>query len=334
MEDARDIADQFLNLRRRVQASGLYSHEIPEFQVARTAHREAKHLLGVKDDLGSLTTPESRNLVRKVRLSDDSVAVLKIIGNVREPGEGDALKVWHDRSLPCVEPLAWGYKRVSVGGIERRSTATYLLTRYVEADSVVHLADHREEDVEALTSWIRQFHLTDDRPPVARTWSERLSLHLRQVVPLLRTHELREPERWEEKLQRLSSMGQALLHGDPAGSNVLKTKAGLVLLDPPGALVGLPEADVGQICWHVGGVDGVEGAVNSACAVDHSLNPDAVAAFAGFNLIVWAGYSLAEHYHPDREASTATAHGASSVRAAQRHLDAAGALLDAYDLYP
>jgi hypothetical protein len=88
-----DLARQAAALSKRVRGSGLYTHEVHEFEVARLVHRRVAPALGLTD-LGTLTTPESRNIVRKVRRPDGSTAVLKVIGNLREPGEAEALRAW------------------------------------------------------------------------------------------------------------------------------------------------------------------------------------------------------------------------------------------------
>ena len=87
-------------LAERVRHSGMYLHEPQEFDVARRIYPVLAERLGVVEDLGTLTTPESRNVVRKVRLADGSFGVLKVIGNTRELGEGEVLERWRSRGLP------------------------------------------------------------------------------------------------------------------------------------------------------------------------------------------------------------------------------------------
>ncbi len=192
---------------------------------------------------------------------------------------------------------------------------------------------YQQGDLESVTrtlvAWTKQFHVGDPRVGIARRWRSRLELHLHQTLPLIRASRLAEPPSWRDKLLRLSEMGNVLVHGDPAGSNVLIAKSDLLLLDPPGALQGIREADIGQICWHIGGPEKVDTLVHVACAVDNRLNPDAVAAFAGFNLIIWAGYALVDHHHPDRP----TNRGAEAIEQADAHLRTAAALLQDYRLY-
>jgi len=99
----------------------------------------------------------------------------------------------------------------------------------------------------------------------------------------------------------LSQEGRVLVHGDPAGRNVLQTSSGLVLLDPPGALTALREADVAQICSQVGGVSDLVDMIDVACDQDSTLDPSAIAGFAGLNVLLLSGYVLAGHRHPDAE---------------------------------
>ncbi|WP_425432515.1 phosphotransferase [Geodermatophilus pulveris] len=285
--------------------------------------------LGIQQDYGTLTTAESRNLVRKVRLDDGTIAVLKVIGNVREPGEGETLQLWRDRGLPCVEPLDWGCLRVQ-GPNGRRAAASWILTRFVAGTSLQMQSSAPGTVVRSLVAWIRQFHISDAATVSGRPWHHRLDGHLRQIQPLIRSAGLSEPPHWQEKLLRLSQAGSAVLHGDPAGSNVLVAGDDFVLLDPPGALRGMPEADVAQMCWHVGGVAGVSSMINVACDVNRRLNPDAVAAFASFNLLVWAGYELAGHYHPEKVDATDAASLARDR--SQALLDDAAVLLQEYRL--
>jgi hypothetical protein len=107
-----DIEAQRMALLRRVKQSGLYLNEIEEFDVAVQAYYQIVSGLGVEQDIRSMATPESRNFIRLVRLKDGGLAVLKVIGNTREPGEGEVLAAWHKAGLPSVEPICWGYARV------------------------------------------------------------------------------------------------------------------------------------------------------------------------------------------------------------------------------
>ena len=303
-----ELAAQQAELERRVAQSGLYTHEPLELQVAVAAYRALWDRLGLREDLGTLTTPESRNVVRRVCLADGREAVAKLIGNVREPGEGEVLAAWHALGLPCVEPLDWGYQRVRVDGVTQ--VATYLLTEFVDAPAFPRSFEDRPlaERLQAacrLAALMRPFHAADVRVSRARSWEDRLRLHLRWTLPLLRAQGIEEPRGWADTLAALSAQGRCILHGDPAGANVLVTASGLVLLDPPGALRGLREADVAQICSQVGGERDIEDVIAAVCDDDPRLDPSAVAAFAGLNFLTWAGYFLAEHPNPDVPAAGA-----------------------------
>lgn len=326
----RDIDAQRDALERRVRASDLYTHEPEEFAVAHTAYRRIYRRLEVAEDLGSMTTPESRNLVRKVRLNGGALGVLKIVGNTREPGEGEVLDAWRRHGLPCAQPLQWGYERVSAS---RPKTATYLLTTFIAhrplQQAVTPIA--RAAHVAKLVEFVRPFHMSGAMVSHARPWDARLGLHLRWTLPLVRRHRLGEPHDWAAKLHALSRAGHVIVHGDPAGSNVLEGPGGeLTLLDPPGALIAMREADVGQICSQVGQVEHVDEMIDVACQTDPTLNPDAVACFAGLNLLCWSGYFLAGHTHPDMtDAVDADSEAAgAAVASAERYLNLAACLID------
>lgn len=326
-----DLESQRRALTDRVESSGLYRHEIHEFGIAGAALACLWPRLGIDEDLGSLTTPESRNIVRRVRLRDGSHAVLKLIGNTREPGEGDLLAAWRRAKLPCVEPVTWGYLQVRTGsapaGVPR--TATYLLTRLVPARYLPEPSglDEQSRRASDLVALVRPFHAADVRVPRTRSWSDRLGQHLRETLPLLRRHGLPEPEQWTDKLDRLSRDGRVTVHGDPAGRNVLDSGHGLILLDPPGAITALPEADVAQICCQVGGADGVRALLALVAEQEPQLDPSAVSGFAGLNLLVWAGYAAAEHSNPDIDHDDA-----SGVAKAHRYLRIAAELLAEFPL--
>jgi len=305
----KEIAAQRAALQHRVEESGLYQHELDEFEVAVAALPHLHHRMEITEDRGSLTTPESRNLVRRVLLRDGSTAVLKVIGNTREPGEGELLDAWYRAGLPCVQPLSWGYLRVMLSGSEAAvpHTASYLLTRFVTAHHLPEprTAHDRAKRVRDLVALVRPFHAANVPVSRARSWGDRVGQHLRQTLPLLQHHGLQEPNRWEDKLDRLSRDGRIVVHGDPAGLNVLGTDRGLLLLDPPGALVALPEADIAQICCQVGGVSGARELLTLVSEEHAELDPSALAGFAGLNLLIWAGYILAKHSNPDvKRAST------------------------------
>ncbi len=152
-------------LRSRVEASGMYLHEVAEFALVKAAYVEVADRMGVVQDLGSLTTPESRNLVRLVRRQGRDMAVLKLVGNTREPGEGRVLSIWQERGLPSVPPLAWGELNVSVG--PESGVVTYLLTGYLPY-STVPPADgkslnERMSLLKDLMALLAPFHL----PPIS-----------------------------------------------------------------------------------------------------------------------------------------------------------------------
>ncbi len=322
-----DIAQQRRQLCARVEASGLYLHEVKEFDIAVAAHRELVGRLGVIEDLGSLTTAESRNLVRRVRLGDDGDAVLKVIGNTREPGEGELLNAWFRTGLSCVEPLHWGHVRVAHGSMA--GTATYLVTRYSAGRPLVEFAAVEEPIVlvRRLVALVGTFHRADVSVSRARSWRDRMNYHLREVVPVMRQQRVREPRDWAGKLDQLGRTGRTVVHGDPGPSNVLVTETGLVLLDPPGALVATPEADFAQICCHVGRTD-APALLDQVSDDDEHLDPSALGAYAGLNLLVWAGYLLAAHYNPNVETEAPTR--AERAADAEHHLEVSHQLLEGY----
>lgn len=296
-----ELAQQRRALNARVTASGLYTHEPEEFEIAIGAYRRLTERFAVDSDLRSLTTPESRNIVRLVTMRDGSAAVLKVMGHGREPGEGEVLRAWQACGLPCANPLDWGYDTLLVGGNER--TASFILTTYIEGMPLAHrLTDSledKERQLEELLELIQRFHAATPNVSTARSWSDRMWLHLKWTLPLVRDAGFHEPKGWREKLRILSDRGRIVIHGDPAGANVLRTRSGLVLLDPPGALIASREADVAQICSQVGGANLASRMIAQACELDHTLHPEALACLAGINILVWAGYLLVGHENPD-----------------------------------
>jgi hypothetical protein len=151
---------------------------------------------------------------------------------------------------------------------------------------------------------MRRFHDAPVRVSRARSWEERMRLHLRWTLPRLRERGLEEPPGWEARLAERRAQGRCILHGDPAGGNVLCGADGLILLDPPGALRGLREADAAQICSQIGGAEHAEALIEAVCARHRWLEPGAVAALAGVNFLIWAGYALAGHDNPDAAAGS------------------------------
>jgi len=332
-----DVSRQAAALSERVRASGLYTHEVGEFEVARLVHRWVAPALGLTD-LGTLTSPESRNIVRKVRRENGSTAVLKVIGNLREPGEAQALAAWTAHGLPCVRPLAWEENPFVPGA--GRVAASYLITEHIDRP-VLAVPDtaslaQREKITRRLTGCVSAFHeAAIAAPGCARTWADRVGAHLRWTLPLIRRAGLAEPAGWQDKLAAASSRDGRLLHGDASGANALVLEDGsLVLLDPPGAIRGPREADAGHIVSYVAcaGARPAEEKVADmarlmrvACDAAPRLDPPAVALFAGVNLITWAGYFLAGHVN--RYAGSAGAGSADPVGQASAYLAAAARLL-------
>lgn len=298
----RAIQAQKVALVSRVQQSGLYTHEIAEFDIAWQAYRNLHQQIPVEDDLGSLTTPESRNLVRRVALRGGVQAVVKVLGNTREPGEGEVLAGWHHSGLPCVEPISWGYQRVVVG--ESHATAAFLVTHFVPRSTDPGELPNSTDRIGDLTVWLAQFHRSNVRPSTVRTWIQRLAPHLAEVLPVIRRNELTEPAGWKRKLRWLSACGNAIVHGDPAPSNILDGCSGRILLDPPGAILAMREADIAQVCWHWGDKAEPWVGISTACDADPTLDPSAIAAFLGFNYLISAGYVLTSHAHLGRGTSS------------------------------
>ena len=317
-----EIQAQKIALESRVKQSGLYAHEVAEFEIAWKAYRDLHGRIGIEDDFGSLTTSESRNLVRRVRLRDGVQAVVKVVGNTREPGEGEVLKGWHHSGLPCVEPINWGYQRVLVG--DGDATAAFLLTNHVPNSPDAHELQNAADQVGDLTVWLQQFHRCDVRPNTVRTWMQRLAPHLQEVLPVIRRNELTEPTAWKRKLGWLSECGRAIVHGDPAPSNIVIGSSGRILLDPPGAIMAMREADMAQVCWHWGDKTEPWNAITSACNADSTLNPEAIAAFLGFNYLIAAGYVLTSHTYLSRGSRL---EGLESRRDADRYLGVAAELI-------
>jgi streptomycin 6-kinase len=154
--------------------------------------------------------------------------------------------------------------------------------------------------------------------------------HLRWTQPLLRRHALAEPDQWADKLDRLSQDGHLIVHGDPASGNVLDSDRGLLLIDPPGALIALPEADIAQICCQVGGVEATAELIELVSNHHPTLDPSAIAGFAGLNFLVWGGYLLAQHANPDARHGELTAEAARQD--AERYLALSRKLIQEYRL--
>ena len=296
-----ELAQQRRLLNARVTGSGLYTHEPQEFETAIRAYRRLVERLAIESDMRSLATPESRNIVRLVTRADGSAAALKVMGHGREPGEGEVLRGWRQCGLPCVNPLDWGYDRPPGRGASR--TASFIMTAYIEGEPLAHPAadslEEKERQLEELLDFIQPFHSAALNVSTGRSWSDRMWLHLKWTVPLITAAGLREPEGWREKLQILSDRGRTIIHGDPAGANILRTSSGLILLDPPGALVASREADVAQICSQVGGAPLAPRMIAKACDLDPTLYPEALACLTGINILVWTGYLLVGHDNPD-----------------------------------
>jgi hypothetical protein len=314
-------------LERRVVGSGLYTDEPAEFAAACEAYRLLWAPLELSEDLGSLATEASRHVVRRVRRRDGTEGVLKITGHTRQPGEGEVLSAWFSLGLPCVEPLRWGHARAPS---ERGYVmTTYLLTRFADLPTLPRTThgwslERRIRLALDLTRFIRPFHDARVSVTCPRSWEDRLRSHLRWTFPLVEAHGWTGPPGWEETLMRLGAPRGVVLHGDPAGSNVLVRDDGrFVLLDPAGAIRGLREADVAQICSQVGGADAVVDVIAAVCDDDATLDRRAVAALAGLNFLTWAGYFLASHGHPDARPDRA----GDETLAARRYLDTAEGLL-------
>ena len=334
-----DLTRQAAALSERVRASGLYTHEVAEFDIARDVHRWVAPALGLTD-LGTLTSPESRNIVRKVRRTDGTTAVLKVIGNLREPGEAQALAAWSARGLPCVRPLSWADVSVVPGA--GPPAASYLLTEYIDRP-VLAVPDtasvtQRARITRRLTECVSAFHQAPVVvPDCARTWADRVGAHLRWTLPLIRRAGLAEPPGWQVKLAAASARDSRLLHGDASGANALVLGDGsLILLDPPGAIRGPREADVGHIVSYVACVGartaeekiaGLDPLLGAACQAAPSLDPAAVALFAGVNLLTWAGYFLAGHVNRYAGSSGADAATARPLGEASAYLAGAARLL-------
>jgi Ser/Thr protein kinase RdoA (MazF antagonist) len=330
-ETEAQLVQQRQMLNARVTASGLYTHEPAEFEVAIRAYRRLVDRLAIKSDMKSLATPESRNIVRLVTMADSTSAVIKVMGHGREPGEGEVLHAWRRRGLPCANPLEWGYERLPGHGTGH--TASFILTTFTEGEPLTHEAsdslEEKDSQLEELIEFIRPFHSASINVSAGRSWSDRMWLHLKWTVPQIVAAGFREPDGWREKLRILSDRGHIVIHGDPAGANVLRTPSGLILLDPPGALIACREADVAQICAQVGGAALAPRMIAKACDLDPTLHPEALACLAGINILVWAGYLLVNHDNPDITKDRRSDHAHHMAEGA-RYLTLAAELIDCF----
>lgn len=279
----------------------MYAREPAEFLVARRAYVQLTEELGVERDLGSLGTPESRNIVRHVALRTGREAVLKVAGHTREPGEGEALAAWYRAGLPCVRPIEWGYRRVSAS--DGAATASFVVTELVgTARPPTPSIDGRGTRIARalrLADFIAPFHAADVRLPLSRDWAARSAEHLCWTLPVIRATGLPEPPDWSRKLRWASDLGTTTIHGDPAGSNVLDSPNGLVAIDPPGAVRAPREADLARICVQADDASDVVSVMEAVWAEHRHLNFDLLAFFVGMELFVVAGYLLADHLNPD-----------------------------------
>ena len=330
-ETEAQLAHQRRMLSARVRASGLYTHEPAEFEIAIRAYRRLIDRLAIESDEKSLATPESRNVVRLVTMADGTAAALKVMGHGREPGEGEVLHGWRQHGLPCANPLKWGYERLPGQGTRR--IASFILTTYIEGEPLTHKEsdslEEKDRQLEELIEFIQPFHSADVSVPAGRSWSDRMWLHLKWTVPKITAAGFPEPEGWREKLQILSNRGRIVIHGDPAGANVLRTPSGLILLDPPGALIASREADIAQICAQVGGATLAPRMIAKACDLDPTLHPEALACLAGINILVWAGYLLVNHDNPDIAKDRISAHDRYMAEGA-RYLALAAQLIECF----
>ena len=96
------------------------------------------------------------------------------------------------------------------------------------------------------------------------------------------------------------------------------------------ALIALPEADIAQICSQVGEVEATAEMIELASSNDPSLDPSAIAGFAGLNFLIWGGYLLAQHSNPDARRSGSTTEAARHD--AERYLALARQLCREYRL--
>lgn len=285
----REIRAQQVAVDARCRATQMYLDEPASFSVAAAAYEAIAAVCGVVEDRGTRTSGASRHLVRQVLLRDGSSAVLKVDGGEASRGEAQALTCWRSHGLPCVEPLRSGH----------HAGATYLLTALADGDPLQVLPLQDPEPVlVALLQFVQQFHLDAASPSLrcARTWEERIWLHLRWALPLLEQAGVQLPDGWVDKLHTWSNSTeqQYVLHGDVAPANVLQDEDGrLLLLDPRGWLRGPREADVGHLCVTFCGDLQPLQVAQMACTFDPTLRFEVVCFFAGVQLFTVAAHVLA-----------------------------------------
>lgn len=305
LSNAADVVVEFEEqLRLRTTAAigkGRYLAEVSRLKVAQTGYWSAARRLGVVADLGTMTKPGSRHVVRKVLLPGGVTGVLKLVGNLSEPGEPEALAEWRRHGLPAAEPLGGGVVLGRDGEGDPRPTL-YSLTRYLEGtrslqkpvDLAAQVAMTRH-----LLDFLVPFHASGAVPPQgARRIGDVLQHHLDETVPILEHHGLRLPSGWHRALANVDGRGHHLVHADLVAVNFLTLEPESpdarpsFLIDPAGAVSGPVEAALGRLCFQMSSAEHVSVLTELTVSRDPTVQLEPLEAVAGLHIFIEAGYPL------------------------------------------
>ncbi|MFC8717505.1 aminoglycoside phosphotransferase family protein [Kitasatospora sp. NPDC057198] len=227
-------------------------------------------------DTGPLTgSPLSPNVLREVRRADGSAAVLKLIGEPQH-AEAATLAAWTAGGVPCAPLLDHGTGTHAPG-------VTHLLLGLVAGTELPH-AQMAAATGEAAALY-RRAHLAP--PAGVLPLPDFLGPRLDEAAGVWRAAGLPAPDGAAEVLTALSAE-PVLLHGDAVGFNLLRTRAGLALIDPAG-VHGPAEFDAARWvarCLAVTGPAALPELTATALRADPSLEPRAFDACVAVELVI------------------------------------------------
>ncbi|WP_457030058.1 hypothetical protein [Kitasatospora sp. P5_F3] len=227
-------------------------------------------------DLGPMVgSPLSPNVLREVRQSDGSVAVLKLIGEPQH-AEAATLAAWTAHRVPCAPLLDHG-----VGA--HAPDVTHLLLGKVLGVELPHT-----EMAAATEQVVRLFHQAHLTPPTAvARLQDFLEPRLHDAVRVWRESGLPSPEGALLVLAD-AAIEPVLLHGDAVGFNLLRSGAELALIDPAG-VSGPAEFDAARWvarCLAVTGPSALDGLTETALSADVALDRHLFDACVAVELVI------------------------------------------------
>ncbi|MBW8486970.1 phosphotransferase [Actinomadura parmotrematis] len=300
--------------RRVALTGGRDGGDRTEIRTAAALAADLAGRLGLGRFRGPLTHNAGRpQLVLEFAGGASGEVVLKVYGK-RRAGEAQALRHWTRHGIPAATVLDGG-----------DDPATWLLMRRVDGAALAGTGAAAGARLPGLTrelaEVLRAAHASGGTAlPGARPLAAVLPGRLRASAAALERHGHVPPAGWRDAAAAYGQGPAVLLHGDLGLGNVLRERAGGLLLLDASAYTGPAAFDAARWCARVGGADAAPAALAAWSAGEAGLDAAQARVLLGLELLLEGGIREIVREQQGRASAAGDRTAAAFVRAAARCL--------------